>query len=142
MKLKHSITGGIFAFILATSCCWLPALIIAVGGGSTLIGLSNGLEKYSGVFVALGIGLLGYGVYQFQRRKNLTLNKQVVLESTITCPNCGHDKEETMSTNSCQYFYECENCNTVLKPSGNDCCVFCSYGTLVCPPIQLNQNCC
>jgi len=25
----------------------------------------------------------------------------------------------------------------VLKPLTGDCCVFCSYGTVPCPPIQL-----
>jgi transcription elongation factor Elf1 len=40
---------------------------------------------------------------------------EIILQSTITCPNCGHKKEETMPTDACQYFYECENCKTVLK---------------------------
>ena len=40
----------------------------------------------------------------------------VKLQSIITCPNCGHRKEETMPTDSCQYFYECEKCRIVLKP--------------------------
>jgi len=60
------------------------------------------------------------------------------LQSTITCPKCGHQKEETMPTNACQFFYECENCNTVLKPKQGDCCVYCSYGSVACPPIQEN----
>ena len=37
----------------------------------------------------------------------------VVLESTIKCPNCGHEKVEIMPTDACQYFYECESCHTV-----------------------------
>ncbi|PSR06519.1 MAG: hypothetical protein BRD49_00075 [Bacteroidetes bacterium SW_10_40_5] len=35
---------------------------------------------------------------------------------------------------ACQYFYECENCHEVLKPKYSDCCVFCSYGNINCPP--------
>jgi len=61
----------------------------------------------------------------------------VILESIITCPVCNHTKEETMPTNACQFFYECEACKTRLRPKGEDCCVFCSYGTVKCPPIQL-----
>lgn len=61
---------------------------------------------------------------------------EVVLKSTITCPKCGHKKEETMPTDACQYFYECENCKEVLRPIQGDCCVYCSYGTVACPPIQ------
>ncbi|PCI94856.1 MAG: hypothetical protein COB15_13160 [Flavobacteriales bacterium] len=63
------------------------------------------------------------------------------LESVITCPECGHQKEEKMPTDACQYFYECEGCNKVLKPINNDCCVYCSYGTVPCPPIQENGSC-
>ena len=46
------------------------------------------------------------------------------------------------SINACQFFYECENCKTVLKPKEGDCCVYCSYGTVSCPPIQENKSCC
>lgn len=67
---------------------------------------------------------------------------EVELKSTITCPHCGHSKEETMPTDACQYFYQCENCKTTLKPLPSDCCVFCSYGTVKCPPIQMNKSCC
>jgi len=34
----------------------------------------------------------------------------VILESTITCPNCGIIKAEIMPTDACQYFYECTGC--------------------------------
>ncbi|HQS65548.1 MAG TPA: GDCCVxC domain-containing (seleno)protein, partial [Acidovorax defluvii] len=36
-------------------------------------------------------------------------------------------------------------CHTVLSPKTGDCCVFCSYGTVPCPPIQENgkaRGCC
>lgn len=59
--------------------------------------------------------------------------------SIITCPKCEHQKEETMPTDACQFFYECENCKIVLRPKEGDCCVFCSYGTVKCPPIN-NKN--
>jgi hypothetical protein len=142
LNIKKSIIGSSIAFIIATSCCWLPALLIAIGGGSTLIAISNGLEKFSGLFMAIGIGLLGFGVYQYKNRTGSSVDKEVILLSTITCPECGYKKEETMPTNACQYFYECENCKNVMKPKENDCCVYCSYGTVACPPIQLDQDCC
>lgn len=68
------------------------------------------------------------------------MEKEIVLKSTITCPNCGHYKEETMPADACQFFYECENCHTVLKPQEGDCCVYCSYGSNPCPPIQGGNN--
>lgn len=70
------------------------------------------------------------------------MTAQLILVSIVTCPNCGHKKEEVMPTNACQYFYDCENCHSVLKPKPGDCCVFCSYGTVKCPPIQQSQKCC
>lgn len=67
---------------------------------------------------------------------------QTQLTSTITCPECGHKKEETMPTDACQFFYECENCKKVLRPLDGDCCVYCSYGSLACPSIQEKKDCC
>lgn len=64
------------------------------------------------------------------------------LQSLITCPSCTYKQEETMPTDSCQFFYECKNCSTLLKPKSGDCCVFCSYGSVACPPIQMEKDCC
>jgi len=65
VKANQSIIGGVVAFIIATSCCWLPALAIALGGASGLMAFSNGLEQFSGVFMVLGGAFLAYGGYQF-----------------------------------------------------------------------------
>lgn len=143
MNFKQSIIGSSIAFLLATSCCWLPALIIGLGGASSLLAFANGLEQFSGLFMAIGIGALLYGSYQFYQKRNENMqSEEVQLQSTITCPGCGYQKEETMPTNACQFFYKCDSCNQVLKPQPGDCCVYCSYGTVACPPIQLNQKCC
>ncbi|MGG7034951.1 MAG: GDCCVxC domain-containing (seleno)protein [Flavobacterium sp.] len=68
--------------------------------------------------------------------------KNVELRSTISCPHCDHKKDEIMPTNACQYFYECENCKQIIKPKQGDCCVYCSYGSVKCPPIQADEKCC
>jgi hypothetical protein len=60
----------------------------------------------------------------------------VIPDSELTCPQCGYKSVETMPVNHCQYFYECRGCGTLLKPLPGDCCVFCSYGTVPCPPVQ------
>ena len=62
--------------------------------------------------------------------------------STITCPDCGHRAAETMPEDACIYFYDCAGCGARLKPKPGDCCVFCSYGTVPCPPIQAGGGCC
>lgn len=64
----------------------------------------------------------------------------VSTESAITCPVCGTTKIETMPTDACQYFYECTGCGTLLRPKQGDCCVFCSYGSVPCPPIQAAEG--
>lgn len=58
------------------------------------------------------------------------------LRSTLTCPHCGVRTTETMPTDACQYFYDCPGCGVVLKPKTGDCCVYCSYADVPCPPVQ------
>lgn len=58
------------------------------------------------------------------------------LSVTITCPTCRHTAVETMPTDSCVFFYECQGCGKVLKPKAGDCCVFCSYGDTRCLFVQ------
>ena len=65
------------------------------------------------------------------------------LASMITCPFCGHQEQELMPLDACQYFYDCRGCGVLLKPKPGDCCVFCSWGTVKCPPVQsTGQGCC
>lgn len=67
-----------------------------------------------------------------------------ILESTLTCPDCGTQAVETMPTDACLYFYTCTGCGSRLKPKHGHCCVFCSYGSVPCPPIQMGDGnaCC
>ena len=41
-----------------------------------------------------------------------------------------------MPTDACLFFHPCEECGVMLRPKPGDCCVFCSYGSVPCPPIQ------
>ena len=70
------------------------------------------------------------------------MNSKIVLESTITCPQCSHQEIEVMPTDACQWFYKCKNCGVLLRPLKGDCCVFCSYGSVPCPPVQENDSAC
>ena len=55
----------------------------------------------------------------------------------------GAERTETMTDESCQFFYRCNRCGTTLRPREGDCCVFCSYATRSCPPIQTStESCC
>jgi len=54
---------------------------------------------------------------------------------------CGFSKEETMPTDACQFFYPCTRCGTIMTSKPWDCCVFCSYGNVKCPPVQESGSC-
>ena len=70
------------------------------------------------------------------------INSTIIEQSVVTCPKCGYQKKETMPADACQYFYQCTNCKTTIKPKRGDCCVFCSYGSVRCPPVQEEKRCC
>jgi hypothetical protein len=57
--------------------------------------------------------------------------------STITCPACGHRRTEHMPADACQWYYQCEHCHILLHPKPGHCCVFCSYGDVPCPFVQM-----
>jgi len=63
-------------------------------------------------------------------------------EATLTCPACGRATRETMPTDACTYYFECPGCGVLLKPKPGDCCVFCSYADVPCPPVQRDGRCC
>jgi hypothetical protein len=128
-----------------------PLLTSIPGGLLIFYGYHFNDSEYWTYFLYAGmVGLLVATIWNFRRNRlhgncdtYITYQgKEVELKSTITCPKCGHQKEELMPTNACQYFYECEKCKAVLKPKQGDCCVHCSYGSVKCPSIQANLNCC
>lgn len=65
-----------------------------------------------------------------------------ILESTVICPNCGAHSTERMPTDACLFFWTCPACAERIRPKPGDCCVFCSYGSLRCPPKQASEGCC
>jgi hypothetical protein len=69
-------------------------------------------------------------------RKILALHRVMKPLSVITCPHCQCQATETMPTNACKFLYDCAGCGKRLKPLPGDCCVFCSFGTVPCPPMQ------
>ena len=66
----------------------------------------------------------------------------LLLDSVLTCPHCGLAVAEVMPIDACVFFYECTGCKTLLRPKAGDCCVFCSYGSVKCPPMQQSGGCC
>jgi len=65
------------------------------------------------------------------------------LLSDLTCPSCGHVECLNMPTDACVFFHECTRCHSRLHPKDGDCCVFCSFGSVPCPPVQAGAaDCC
>jgi len=75
---------------------------------------------------------LGYRLY--------AVGNTMILQSVITCPHCAMEKAELMPTDACRFFYTCTGCGATLRPKSGDCCVFCSYGSVPCPPIQAARS--
>ena len=131
--------------------CLYPLLVAIPSGLLIFYGYHLNDSDYWTYFLYTGMfGLLAATIWNYRRNKidgkcNTCViyeGKEVELKSIITCPKCGYKKEELMPTDACQYFYECEKCKTVIKPKQGDCCVYCSYGSVNCPPIQAGNNCC
>ena len=60
--------------------------------------------------------------------------------ATIVCPICSHAEMELMPIDACQYLYDCKGCGALLRPKTGDCCVFCSYGDVRCPPVETGRR--
>ncbi|MCX7513823.1 GDCCVxC domain-containing (seleno)protein [Frateuria sp. STR12] len=64
------------------------------------------------------------------------------MQCVLTCPHCGHRSVETMPIDACLFFHDCTACGALLRPKPGDCCVFCSFGDVPCPPVQAQGRCC
>lgn len=139
-------------FISYRSHRWsTPLLIAIISGLSMFIAFYFWKNPWSFYIIYAGMaGLLSATLLNNKRtkcsRKCDVAKKQpftnISIDSIITCPKCGHQKKESMPTNACVFHYDCEKCLSVLKPLPGDCCVYCSYGNVPCPPIQASGKCC
>jgi hypothetical protein len=134
-----SVVGGAFAFRQHRQ-----AWPLGIGLMSATIAFFAFYVSYHVALIYAGLaGLAVASIWNLvAKRQAGSCCQPVELQSVITCPHCGHKKQETMPTNACVYFYECPNCRATLRPKSGDCCVFCSYGSVKCPPIQSGDNCC
>jgi hypothetical protein len=140
-KEPLAILSGLLALLIPFLCCFgLPLLVLVVGGSAATFAAAFA-EQYAPIFWLLGTTAIGWAGWQFWKKRQQKTSVSI-LQSTLICPNCGFQKTETMPTDACQFFYKCENCQTMLKPKPGDCCVFCSYGTVKCPPMQVGEKCC
>jgi MerC mercury resistance protein len=107
---------------------WLPGLAIG-----SAVAVFAGLYALEWLAYAGFAGLIAASIADLWQR----LPRRTRTRSVLTCPECGHLQKETMPADACQFFYECKGCGKLLRPKPGDCCVFCSYGTVRCPPMQV-----
>ena len=103
-------------------------------------------QKLDNVLIPVFAASIGLVTFAVVRRKRICPTKMTPIslmqvESTLTCPRCGHQSSEQMPIDACQYFHVCKGCGERLRPLPGDCCVCCSYGTVPCPPVQMGQFC-
>jgi mercuric ion transport protein len=64
--------GGLLGAVAASSCCILPVALFSLGMGGAWIGSLTALAPYQPIFVALSLGLLGYGYWLVYHRPKTT----------------------------------------------------------------------
>ena len=67
-------------------------------------------------------------------------NKEILLKMAAAWEERAKQAERQAIRNkgeqSISACFDRQGCGTRLKPLAGDCCVFCSYGSVPCPPIQ------
>jgi hypothetical protein len=120
---------------------WL--LAVGLASAASLIYAYNFAPTAAPLIYSGLLGLTGSAVWSAAENRRCAAGQpSLQLRSLLTCPHCGFQREETMPTDACVYFHECPGCGQVFKPKPGDCCVFCSYGTVKCPPQQAGGACC
>jgi len=66
----------------------------------------------------------------------------MIIESILTCPNCGNKVKDEMLENTCQFSYQCKSCDTRIKTIKGECCIFCCFGDYPCPQAQISGAAC
>ena len=64
----------------------------------------------------------------------------VVNDSLVTCPVCKTKVQEKMSSEAPKRIYHCPKCLSWLSPKQGDHCIYDSYGSVKCPPIQIKER--
>jgi len=92
--------------------------------------------------LALGfLALFGFATRAFAVKKKTKVQWDgIVGDCVVTCPVCKTRVQETMVSETPKLIYHCPVCLTWLSPKKGDHCIYDSYGSVHCPPIQVKNR--
>lgn len=67
------------------------------------------------------------------------MKKKLVRNTNLTCPFCGFREKLEIPADYCLISHRCGNCKMHIKPTPGDCCIFCSFGDVLCISKQQEQ---
>jgi len=92
--------GTIVSAIMASACCWLPLMLLAVGVSGA--GISGTLEAYRPLFIVVTVGFLGAAFYLTYRKKSAAAADCCAPAATAgenCCPPTGTSRFSMMTLN-------------------------------------------
>jgi hypothetical protein len=89
------------------------------------------------VCLALGAGI---ATRAFAKKKTKVKWDGIVGDCVVTCPVCKTQVQETMCSETLKLIYHCPVCLSWLSPKKGDHCIYDSYGSVNCPPIQVKKR--
>jgi cytochrome c-type biogenesis protein CcmH/NrfF len=64
-----------------------------------------------------------------------------VLTTTLTCPHCHAQSQETMRVREIERVIRCLECAAPIIPKSDDHCVWCAFSDTPCPVVQNEGSC-
>jgi anaerobic selenocysteine-containing dehydrogenase len=90
---------------------------------------------------------LGFAAFFGTAWRTFAVNKRttvkwdgIVGDCVVTCPVCKTQVHEQMVSETPKLIYHCPKCLTWLSPKKGDHCIYDSYGSVKCPPIQVKMK--
>jgi copper chaperone CopZ len=108
--------GTVLSAILASSCCWLPLLLLALGVSGA--GVASALATYRPVFIAVTVLFLGSAFYFTYRPKRKTAGGDCCAGQTATTDCCGQQVAQVDCCGNPIVAFNDHNMSTPVRKSG------------------------
>jgi hypothetical protein len=88
--------GTIVSAIMASSCCWLPVLLLAVGVSGA--GIASALEAYRPIFMVVTFGFLGMAFYFTYRPRKAASGSADCCSTPVALQTSGNQPADCCAT--------------------------------------------